>query len=256
MSVYYIASHGADTNDGLTPETPWQTIRKVNETIRHGDTVCFRCGDTFYGALTPPEHTGGEEYTTYTAYGDGAKPVVSQFKIACPDGWEACGEGVWRLDLLDTAKYTGNVTDPDTNVGFIKVSGKICGRNSFGTDNLKDEWDFTSDERYVYVKSAENPGKCSDDIRIACNIRCVTFADYLKVENIVFNGTGGHGIAGWGIRHAHIDNCEFHEIGGSLLDGFGTTLRYGNGIECWTDSSDVLHTRERYIFASPSNLSS
>ena len=240
MSIYYIANHGCDTNDGLTPATPWKTIRKSNETIVPGDTVCLHRGDTFYGAVLPPENTEGEAYTTYTAYGEGAKPVVSQFKISRSDSWEKHADGIWRLDLLDTTKYTGNITEPDTNVGFIKVSGKIYGRNSFGVDNLKDDWDFCADDQYIYIRSEEDPGKRSDDIRIACNIRSVTFADYLRVENIVFNGTGGHGIAGMIIRHAHIDNCEFHEIGGSLLDGFGNNTRYGNGIECWTDSEDVL----------------
>ncbi|MBQ7922848.1 MAG: right-handed parallel beta-helix repeat-containing protein [Clostridia bacterium] len=240
MPTYYVAGHGCDTNDGLTSETPWKTIAKANQTISCGDTVCFRRGDTFYGAILPPDQPDGGEFTTYSAYGDGPKPVVSQFKIANKDAWESCGDHIWRLDLLDTGKFTGNITEMDTNIGFIKVSGKIYGCNSFTPEKLENDWDFCADEQYIYIKSEENPGERSDDIRIACNIRCVTFADYLKVENIVFNGTGGHGIAGMIIRHAHIDNCEFHEIGGSVLDGFGTNVRYGNGIECWTDSCDVL----------------
>ena len=51
MATYYISAIGCDTNDGLTPDTPWQTIKKVNSSVVGGDTVCFRCGDTFFGQI-------------------------------------------------------------------------------------------------------------------------------------------------------------------------------------------------------------
>ena len=52
-------------------------------------------------------------------------------------------------------------------------------------------------------------------------------------------GTGAHGLQGT-VHNATIRNCEFHEIGGSELSYVLKETRYGNGIECWTDSSDVL----------------
>jgi hypothetical protein len=65
------------------------------------------------------------------------------------------------------------------------------------------------------------------------------FATHIKVTNLVFNGTGAHGINGT-TGGAYIENCEFHEIGGSRLPFYPPPdTRYGNGIECWSNSYDV-----------------
>ena len=31
MSVYYVCANGCDENDGLTVNTPWRTVKKINE---------------------------------------------------------------------------------------------------------------------------------------------------------------------------------------------------------------------------------
>ncbi|MBR5446626.1 MAG: right-handed parallel beta-helix repeat-containing protein [Clostridia bacterium] len=240
MAKYYIAADGCDCRDGLTPETAWKTIDKANKTIAGGDTVCFRRGDTFYGHIHPVKGIDPDHPTTYTAYGEGAKPIVSQYKTALAGAWEDCGSGVWKLDLKDTSRYTGNTTETDTNVGFLKVDSVIYPRNRFAPDRLEVTWDYWNDDRYVYVKTDADPASLAADIKLACNIHCVRFADNLLVENIVFLGTGAHGICGT-VHHATVRNCEFHEIGGSQLPGYPTpNTRYGNGVECWSNSSDVL----------------
>ena len=240
MATYYLSANGCDCQDGLTPQTAWKTIDKANKTIHGGDTVCFRCGDTFFGSITPPRQNDTAAPTTYTSYGEGAKPIVSQYKTVLAGAWEDCGSGVWKLDLKDTARFTGNITELDTNVGFLKIDGTIHPRNRFAPDRLEQQWDYWNDDRYVYVKSDADPASLGKEIRLACNIHCMHFADNLLVENITFMGTGAHGICGT-VHHATVRNCEFHEIGGSQLPGYPTpNTRYGNGVECWSNSSDVL----------------
>ncbi len=237
MKTYYLSNQGCDGQDGLSPETAWATIAKVNDAIAPGDTVLLRRGDTFYGRVNPPKHDDPAHPTTFAAYGDGPKPVLSQYKIPLAGAWEKVGEGVWRLDLSDTTRFTGNVTEPDTNVGFLKVNGQICGRNTFG-EPMQDLWEYWCDKPWLYVRADEDPSGFA--VQIACNIGCMRFADCLRVENIVMNGTGGHGISGV-VHHAAVVGCEFHEIGGSILPGYPrANTRYGNGVECWSNSSDVL----------------
>ena len=240
MATYYISASGCDTNDGLTPETPWQTIKKLNSTIKGGDTVCFKRGDIFFGQIRAPKENDSGNPTTYKAYGEGTKPVVSQYKTARGDAWEDLGDGVWKIDLTDPQKFDGNVTELDTNVGFMKVDGAIKPRKFFELDKLESQWDFYNDKRYVYVKSADNPSLLAEDIKFACNIICMPFSDNILVEDIIFIGSGSHGISGT-VNKATVRNCEFHELGGSeLTTHFRPGVRYGNGLECWTDSSDVL----------------
>ena len=240
MATYYISVSGCDSNDGLTPETPWKTIQKLNSSVKCGDTICFKRGDIFFGQVCAPKGNTSTTPTTYTSYGEGTKPIISEYKTARHDAWEAFGEDIWRIDLKDVSKFDGNVTELDTNVGFMKIDGAIKPWKYFELDKLSNQWDFYNDKQYVYVKSKECPALIAKDIKFACNIICMPFADNILVENIIFNGSGAHGISGT-INRATVRNCEFHEFGGSeLTTHFRPGVRYGNGLECWTDSSDVL----------------
>ena len=240
MATYYISVSGCDSNDGLTPETPWKTIQKLNSSVKCGDTICFKRGDTFYGQIRAPKGNTSTTPTTYTSYGEGTKPIISEYKTARHNVWEAYGDGIWRIDLTNTNNIDGNVSELDTNVGFMKVNGSIKPRKFFELKKLEEQWDFYNDKQYVYVKSQENPSELANDIKFACNIICMPFSDNILVEDIIFIGSGSHGISGT-VQKATVRNCEFHELGGSeLTTHFRPGVRYGNGLECWTDSSDVL----------------
>ena len=239
MATYYISVSGCDSNDGLTPETPWKTIQKLNSSVKCGDTICFKRGDTFYGQIRAPKGNTSTTPTTYTSYGEGTKPIISEYKTARHNVWEAYGDGIWRIDLTNTNNIDGNVSELDTNVGFMKVNGSIKPRKFFELKKLEEQWDFYNDKQYVYVKSIADPSTLANDIKFACNIINLPFVDNLWVEDIIFIGSGSHGISGT-VNHATVRNCEFHELGGSeLTTQFRPGVRYGNGLECWTDSSNV-----------------
>ena len=240
MATYYISASGCDSCDGLTPDTAWRTIKKLNSEIKCGDTALFKRGDTFFGQVRAPKGNDSDAPTTYKSYGEGAKPIISQYKTAKSGAWEDFGNGIWRIDLTDISKFDGNVTELDTNVGFMKVDGTIKPRKFFELGALEEQWDFYNDKQFVYVKSYADPSMLAENIKFACNIINMPFVDNLWVEDIIFIGSGSHGISGT-VNHATIRNCEFHELGGSeLTTHFRPCVRYGNGVECWTDSSEVL----------------
>ena len=244
--IYYISNLGDDKNDGLSPETPIATIPRANALVRGGDTLRLKRGDTFYGRIKPPAGPDLDHMTTYEPYGDGEKPVLSQYKKALPGVWEE-DKGLWRLDLTDTTKFAGNVFDINSNVGFIKVDGVIFPRKKYEFDKLERQWDFINDSKYVWVKSEKCPDELAESIEFACQIGCIGFADNLRVTDIVIRGTGAHGISGT-VKGAYIGGCEFHEIGGSELPGYPVPgTRYGNGVECWANSRDV--TVEHCLFS-------
>ena len=169
MSIYYISANGCDSSDGLSPATPWQTIKKANSEVQGGDTVCFRRGDIFFGQIRAPKKNGRGVPTTYKAYGEGTKPTASQYKTAKSGAWENLGDDIWRIDLTDVNKFDGNVTELDTNVGFMKVNGSIKPRKFFDLENLTEQWDFYNDKQHVYVKSTNDPSLLADDIKFSCN---------------------------------------------------------------------------------------
>lgn len=251
MSVYYVSSSGNDANDGLTPKTAWKTIGKINKSIFGGDEVRLCCGDIFYGRIVPPEGSDPNHPTTFTSYGEGEKPVVSQYILPKIGAWENHEKNIYKLDVRDTEKFDGNHLSANSNAGFFKVDGEFKYKKRFLAEELSENWDFYCDKRYIYVYLDKSPDALSTDIKIAPDVRSMEFATNLKVTNIIFQGTGGHGISGVS-QNAYISDCEFREIGGSRLGGIErkgafNRIRYGNGIEAWANSRNV--TVENCMFS-------
>ena len=69
---YYVANDGNDNNNGLTPETAWATMDKVDSAnLKNGDGVFFKRGDLW--RIQPIICKDG---VTYSAYGEGEKPRI------------------------------------------------------------------------------------------------------------------------------------------------------------------------------------
>lgn len=245
MSVYYVANNGNDNNDGLSPATPWQTISKVNACHQGGDKILFKRGDTFYGTIESKSGIDLSHPTVYSSYGEGNKPVVSQYKTVKKGAWEQVSDNVYRVDLYDENNYIGNRLQKDKNVGFLEIDGKIFYKKKFALDELAEQWDFycndyDSESPFVYVYSVASPDAMCDTFSAACNIHGSYLKNYLRFENLNFTGMGGHGICESG-KQVVISHCEFHRIGGScLISHWRPNTRYGNGVEAWSDSSDIL----------------
>jgi hypothetical protein len=114
-TTYYLASDGCNNcNTGISPSSPWQTIDKINGiTLNPGDTVCFRCGDTWYEQLLVRYSGNAGNPITWTSFsptGDfSVPPVISGFKIVPNSAWSA--SGAIREAQVDGAGNTLNVVN-------------------------------------------------------------------------------------------------------------------------------------------------
>ena len=108
--TYYISSSmGNDANDGLSPETAWETLEQVNDHIEGGDNILLKRGDTFRGFIK----TFKDEDVNIGAYASGAKPVLKgSVEIT---GWVATSH-----PALDASKiYEADVSAlPITDIGM------------------------------------------------------------------------------------------------------------------------------------------
>lgn len=139
QTTYYVASSGSDTNSGQSLDAPFQTLTKLNTlTLRPGDAVLFRRGDTFRGTLAIRQAGTPNAPIRIDAYGNGERPILSgslpltnwtqtatnKWQAPCPD----CGSRVTGLFAANTPLPLGrfpNLTDP--NKGYLTVqshSGK------------------------------------------------------------------------------------------------------------------------------------
>ena len=245
--VYYLAADGCDDADGRTEATAWRTTAKLNGSLPAGAEARLRRGDVFYGPVRVKGGKSKDRPTVISAFGVGPDPEISQYKIAVPETgrWERVAGNLWSIDLCDPASTFGN-PEKNGNIGFLLVDGAIHGRKLFGDALPSRQWEFKDDYRKLTVWSRENPALMSKDIRFAPCVSGIRFAKNLAISHVTVRGTGAHGVSGTG-ENVTIRDCTFAEIGGSVLTSYPVkNVRYGNGVECWSDSIDIIV--ERCVF--------
>ena len=101
---YYVSNSGSDLNSGLTAMQAWKTLDKVNRVfLKSGDQVLFKMGDTWIGTIKARFSGKADSPITFSAYGDGAKPLISGFLIIT-GGWTDEGGGIYSKALtVDSA---------------------------------------------------------------------------------------------------------------------------------------------------------
>ena len=232
--IFYVSEKGNDEKDGLTPESAWKTIKRVNADageVANGDTVLFERGGIYRGS------TKLISGVTYGSYGQGEKPCLygSLRNYAEESLWEATStEHIWKLNV-GTMKDIGNL---------VFDHGKAWAMKRLEM-TLSEDFDFWHDqegqELYLY-SSTGNPGLVYEDIEVCSNDHIMYGpTQYMKdilIENLCLKYTGAHGICfRHGSKNITVRNCEIGYIGGSMLD---ETVRYGNGFEVVDGCCDIL----------------
>src|SRR5688572_17154137 len=79
---YYLAANGKDANDGLSPQTAWRTIQRMNkQQFKPGDSILLEGGSVFDGTikLTSDDNGTPGNYVTISSYGIG-KAIINARK--------------------------------------------------------------------------------------------------------------------------------------------------------------------------------
>ncbi|MBS1524902.1 MAG: right-handed parallel beta-helix repeat-containing protein [Bacteroidetes bacterium] len=137
-ATYYVSSSGSDSytsTQAKSSATPWQTIAKVNSyfvNIKPGDSILFKCGDTFTGTLYITQSGTSASPIVISSYGTGAKPIISG--LIPVSGWSAIGGGIYQANCPTVASFVNvvlingvaqsigrypNVTAPDS--GYLNI---------------------------------------------------------------------------------------------------------------------------------------
>ncbi|GAB4024867.1 hypothetical protein GCM10028773_48790 [Spirosoma koreense] len=136
---YFVASNGNDNNDGRSSANPFQTLAKVNSlSLRPGDVIQFRRGDTFRGTLVINQSGTSGAPIGIDAYGSGARPVLAGSALV--SNWTSVGANLWQASFQAggsrvSGVYNNGVALPlgrfpnlnTTNKGYLTVqshSGK------------------------------------------------------------------------------------------------------------------------------------
>ncbi len=259
-TAYYVSfSEGDDSNDGLSPQTPWKTTAKVTATtFAEGDVVYFKRGDEWRNTASLKVQNG----VSYSAYGEGAKPL---FNLSL----DASDSSDWEETEWDNIyKYTGTIGGFESNVGAIVFNkGRAWGIHVSGIVDIFDDanakyagqrvdngavfnglefyavpahtefagavdlkgnlefyHDMKNDELYLYSQDG-NPAEVFNSVELVCRrsgiIQKSGPATNIVIDNIAIYGAGIHGISFGSVNNVTVQYCTFKWIGGSCQFGAG-----------------------------------
>lgn len=265
---YYVSSTGSDLNDGLSPETAWKTVTKVNsEKFAEGDGVFFKRGDSW--RITAP--LSCQSGVTYSAYGDGAKPkFIASINGDGADKWlETEYENVYKFykdipasndvgtivfdggrawGVMTQVKSDGtriiNYTD-SFNYLFNGIERYKINADPFNppkdlSHDLEFYHDWDTNTLYLCSKDG-NPGERFSSIEIVDKGHAVVLSwNNIVVDNLEIFGTGSHGISSGGANNVTVQNCVLSWIGGSIQSKSGQNelIRFGNAVEVYGSATD------------------
>jgi len=93
-TTYYVSSSGNTTNSGLTTSATWNLAKVNSFTFSAGDEILIKRGDAFYGSITLSESGSIGNPIKISAYGSGAKPIISGFTNVTT--WINLGGNIWE----------------------------------------------------------------------------------------------------------------------------------------------------------------
>jgi uncharacterized repeat protein (TIGR01451 family) len=154
-AIYYVSSSGGnDSNNGLSPDTAFKTIAKVNGlALQPGDQVLFKCGDTWRAEMLIVSKSGAA-----------SSPITfSSYPAVCADKPRLDG----TQPVTGWTVYTGNIYVADLNAGanlanFRSADGSITyGINQLLRDGQRltmGRWPNLDAGDGGYVTVAAQPG--------------------------------------------------------------------------------------------------
>lgn len=175
-NYYFSSSTGNDSYTILqaqNPSTPWKSLSKLKDiasSLKAGDSVLLKRGDTFVGSITFTQYGTANPQIVFSAYGTGNKPVISG--LATLSNWVQAGTGIWEstcsscgstvnvLLVNNVLQEKGRYPNSDaTNKGYLKYEAH-SGNTSITDNELTSAINWTGAEvvirknRYVIDKNA------------------------------------------------------------------------------------------------------
>ncbi|HPT21338.1 MAG TPA: SwmB domain-containing protein, partial [Bacteroidales bacterium] len=243
---YYVSTAGNDQNNGLSPNTPWKTIARVNAFVfSPGDRVFFRRGDEWRESLQIDESGTAGAMITFSAYGTGSRPVFNGADFIT--GWSNAGNNVWTANcpVIDNSNGIPNDYIAILNGELLTQVGSLSAITSAGTYYI----DTNPTPDRIYIFSTVDPD--SRVVEVSARKFGVGVVDqaYIRLQSLDLRNTGHSGAffhaqteTGKVEGNCIIEDCNFYRnrISGLLFDnGYCNNLVQnctstfnGNGFYC------------------------
>lgn len=168
-NTYYVSSSlGNDSNDGLTIDSPWQTIAKVNSSsFLPSDQILFKRGDTWREKLIISWSGTSNNPITFSAYGSGSLPkLLISAAWNQSQAWTDLGNNLWQTNYTGT---TGSeqITNPsfatNTNGWFLYANAGAGAEATLSRTTTNGEYNTADGALKISVTSR---GTSSTDLQL------------------------------------------------------------------------------------------
>lgn len=256
---YFISPSGNDTRDGLSPQTAWRTINRVNQQqYGPGDTINFEGGSMYNGNLAFGDPTGGtaDNPVTLTSY-NGRATIYGGLSYGVALG------NVSGFRITDLA-IAGTTNGRDANDGIsiacwggvsshiyidnVEVYGFAQGIEVYAATNASiQDLEIT----YTTIHDLSGPGN-----PILGTAGIVVYGDTSSQRSIaglyighvqVYNNENQFGIFVANLEGGVVERSEVHDIG-------GPRTRNGIGIVSWDSDAVTFQYNEVYDIIDPTGI--
>jgi hypothetical protein len=261
-TTYYVAASGSDSNNGLSPSTPWQTITKVNaSSFTKGDSILFNGGDNFSGCLVltgANVTSNASSPLTVSSYGTGEATITANCtgsKLAAVhlDSFSGLvfnnvilrgnsGGAQYGIYLINTGSViTQNFAFSNLDIGgFYTTSTTDAGAEIMvaGDEGIHSIYDVSIVNSTLHGLSGPSSPDESGFFSIgnSQNIYNLTISG-VTVYNIGAKtgpqGSEGNGIEVGGVTGGLVQNSIVHDIGGN-------NVSCGGPVGMWTAASSYV----------------
>lgn len=233
-TVYYVdATHGRNSNSGLSASAAWKTIAKINKYLfAPGDKILFKRGETWREILEVSSNGMAGFPITYGAYGEGPKPRIlgSTAKNSASD-WTRERGNLWyarsNTKVLQCVFKNGNA-----------YSRRVSRKNDLKTQG-KIWWDKSNKRVYLYSK--QNPATYYSNSIELCKLPSIIYIrskSHIKFKGLDIRNTSGNAIYGNNSHHITVHRCTLKFTG----ETYSANTRYGewSGAGIWFSQGTEL----------------
>lgn len=138
-NYYFSNSTGNDSYSSTQAQniaTPWKSINKLNSffnSLAPGDSVLFKRGESFYGAITVSKSGAFNNHIVFGAYGTGLNPIITGFSTIT--NWVLLSNGIYQAAV---ATANGNLNMLTLNNQPMQI-GRYPNRDDINGGYLKYE---------------------------------------------------------------------------------------------------------------------
>lgn len=138
---YFVSAAGSDAANGTSSGTAWQTVSKVNSSFSSfvaGDTIKFRCGDTFTGGLTAATSGSAGNPIVFYYYSTGAPPIITGLSTLSSGSWTTDSSNIRHINCSSCGTTVNNVfaSSVRKNLGRYPASGYVNITATNGTTSV------------------------------------------------------------------------------------------------------------------------